>query len=69
MLDAVSLEDFNSSIVQFDGKFHDDFVVVGFQDFYKIGVEAKCFQNCVHLFVDEINDECFRVHNILYIFI
>jgi len=58
-----SIEDFSGTIVQMDGKFNDDFVVVGFQDFDKIGVEAKGFQNSIHLFVNEVNDECFRVHN------
>jgi len=65
MLDAVALEYFSRAVVQLDWKFNDDFVVVGFQDFDKIGVEAKGFQNGVHLFVDEIDDESFRVHNLM----
>jgi hypothetical protein len=43
MLDAVALEDFSRAIVQLDWKFNDDFVVMSFQDFDKIGVEAKGF--------------------------
>jgi hypothetical protein len=38
-----SIEDFSGAVIQYDGKFYDDFVIVGFEDFDEIGIEAKCF--------------------------